>query len=135
MTQDWNFTTVPQPGYNGRSIPFPRGHVLGGSTSISESSSNDMAHVLICMVDYMAYTRGSKDDYDRWARVTDDEGWSWNSLFPYMLKVKIRHVLPLSPHFLITLRWKDLLNPSSIEIHQVKLIPRCMGIPVRPLAR
>ena len=51
----------------------------------------------------MAYTRGSKDDYDRWARVTDDEGWSWDSLFPYMLKVKLRHILPVSSHFLIAL--------------------------------
>ncbi|KAF8808842.1 aryl-alcohol oxidase-like protein [Phlegmacium glaucopus] len=69
---DWNFTTVNQPGMNGRPLAYPRGHVLGGSTSIN----------------FMAYTRGSKDDYDRWARVTDDEGWSWNSLFPYMLKIE-----------------------------------------------
>ena len=41
MAQDWNFTTVHQPGYNGRSIPYARGHVLGGSTSISEFSFND----------------------------------------------------------------------------------------------
>ena len=44
----------------------------------------------MCAVDYMAYTRGSKDDYDRWAEVTDDKGWSWDSLFPYMLKVNLR---------------------------------------------
>lgn len=34
---DWNYTTIPQAGLNGRSVPFPRGHVLGGSTSISMS--------------------------------------------------------------------------------------------------
>ncbi|THH18790.1 hypothetical protein EW146_g2256 [Bondarzewia mesenterica] len=69
---DWNFTTVAQPGLNGRSIPYPRGYVLGGSTAIN----------------YMTHCRGSKDDYDRWAEVTGDDGWSWDSLHPYMLKME-----------------------------------------------
>lgn len=33
---DWNFTTVPIPGYNNRSIDYQRGHLLGGSSSVSE---------------------------------------------------------------------------------------------------
>lgn len=37
--------------------------------------------------DFMAYSRGSRDDFDRWARTTSDERWSWDSLFPFMLKV------------------------------------------------
>ncbi|KAJ3849178.1 hypothetical protein EV368DRAFT_75854 [Lentinula lateritia] len=61
---DWNFTMLPQPGLHG--------FVLGGSTAIN----------------VMAYCRGSKDDYGRWAQVTDDEGWSWNSLQPYIHKIK-----------------------------------------------
>ncbi|KAI0033867.1 alcohol oxidase [Vararia minispora EC-137] len=68
---DWNFTTTPQVGYDNRSIAYPRGHVLGGSTAIN----------------VMAYCRGSRDDYDRWARVTGDYGWSWDSLFPYILNL------------------------------------------------
>ncbi|KAJ7693362.1 alcohol oxidase, partial [Mycena rosella] len=68
--QDWNYTTTAQTGLNGRSIPYPRGFVLGGSSSVN----------------YMAYTRGSKDDYDRFARVSGDEGWGWESLIPYMRK-------------------------------------------------
>ncbi len=35
-TYDWNFTTTPQSGHNGRPTAFPRGFVLGGSTSVSE---------------------------------------------------------------------------------------------------
>jgi choline dehydrogenase-like flavoprotein len=35
---DWNYTTTAQPGFNGRSIPYPRGRILGGSSSVSESS-------------------------------------------------------------------------------------------------
>jgi len=35
---DWNFTTTPQSGLGGRSVPYPRGFVLGGSSSISEDT-------------------------------------------------------------------------------------------------
>lgn len=37
--------------------------------------------------DLMVYTRGSLDDFNRWARVTGDSGWSWDEMFPYFLKV------------------------------------------------
>ena len=36
---DWNYTTTPQSGLNGRTIPYPRGRVLGGSSSIRGSIS------------------------------------------------------------------------------------------------
>jgi len=32
----WNYTTTPQPAFGGRSIAYPRGHILGGSSSVSE---------------------------------------------------------------------------------------------------
>ncbi|KIK62558.1 hypothetical protein GYMLUDRAFT_504705 [Collybiopsis luxurians FD-317 M1] len=67
---DWNFTTTLQLGLNNRSIFMPRGFVLGGSSSVNG----------------MFYTRGSADDYDRFAAVTGDDGWSWNSLQPYIAK-------------------------------------------------
>ncbi|KAF8994728.1 pyranose dehydrogenase [Cyathus striatus] len=67
---DWNYTTVPQSGLNGRTLSYPSGHVLGGSSSISA----------------LAYTRGSSDDYNRWAAVTGDEGWSWDQMLPFILK-------------------------------------------------
>ncbi|KAI0759148.1 aryl-alcohol-oxidase from pleurotus Eryingii [Irpex lacteus] len=67
---DWNFTTTAQSGLNGRSIGFERGHVLGGSTAVN----------------FMAYCRGSKDDWNRWAQVTGDQGWSWNSIINYAKK-------------------------------------------------
>lgn len=44
----------------------------------------------------MAYSRGTRDDYDRWANITEDGGWSWDNLFPYMIKV--RNVLPSISH-------------------------------------
>ncbi|KXN87008.1 Alcohol dehydrogenase [acceptor] [Leucoagaricus sp. SymC.cos] len=67
---DWNFTTTPQVGLNGRTLAYARGHILGGSSSINA----------------MFYTRGTADDYDRWARVTGDSGWSWKEMIPYFKK-------------------------------------------------
>ncbi|KAF9482078.1 aryl-alcohol oxidase [Pholiota conissans] len=67
---DWNYTTLPGLGMNNRSIDYPRGRILGGSSSHNA----------------MFYTRGSSDDYDRWARVTCDSGWSWKNVMPYILK-------------------------------------------------
>ncbi|KIK62554.1 hypothetical protein GYMLUDRAFT_504634 [Collybiopsis luxurians FD-317 M1] len=67
---DWNFTTTVQPGLNNRSTFLLRGFVLGGSSSVNG----------------MFYTRGSADDYDRWAKVTKDDGWSWDNLQPFIAK-------------------------------------------------
>ncbi|CAA7264298.1 unnamed protein product [Cyclocybe aegerita] len=67
---DWNYTTVAQPGLNGASVGLPRGHVLGGTSSIKG----------------MVYARGSKADFDRYANFTGDEGWSWDNMLPYFKK-------------------------------------------------
>ncbi|KAL4257902.1 GMC oxidoreductase family protein [Pleurotus pulmonarius] len=64
---DWNFTTTPQIGLNNHTIAFPRGFMLGGSTSIN----------------FLAYTRGSMDDWNRFAAITGDKGWSWHRLQRY----------------------------------------------------
>ncbi|TFK86510.1 GMC oxidoreductase [Polyporus arcularius HHB13444] len=71
-TFDWNYTTTPQLGMDDRSVVYARGKVLGGSTSIN----------------YMIYTRGARDDYDRWASLTGDRGWDWDNMLPYMLKLE-----------------------------------------------
>ncbi|KAF7362799.1 Choline dehydrogenase, mitochondrial [Mycena venus] len=78
--QDWNYTTTPQVGLNNRSIAYNRGFVLGGSSSVN----------------YMVYTRGSKEDFNRWADITGDDGWSWDSLVPYMRKSE--RVVPPADH-------------------------------------
>ncbi|THH10730.1 hypothetical protein EW146_g8274 [Bondarzewia mesenterica] len=67
---DWNYTTTPQDGLSGRIVNYPRGKILGGSTAIN----------------YMIYTRGSSDDFDRYARITGDDSLSWNALQPYVHK-------------------------------------------------
>ncbi|KAG7450004.1 aryl-alcohol-oxidase from pleurotus Eryingii [Guyanagaster necrorhizus] len=78
---DWNFTTTSQSGLNGRSIPYVRGFGLGGSSAVN----------------YMTYTRGSSEDYDRYAGVTGDQGWGWNKMRPYILKTE-RFVAPADHH-------------------------------------
>ncbi|EIN14580.1 aryl-alcohol oxidase precursor [Punctularia strigosozonata HHB-11173 SS5] len=67
---DWNYTTVPQVGLDNRTIGYPRGKLLGGSSSIN----------------LMAYTRGSSDDWDKYAEMSGDIGWSWKNIQPYVRK-------------------------------------------------
>jgi hypothetical protein len=38
-------------------------------------------------IDGMVYSRGAADDFNRYAELTGDEGWSWDQIFPYILKV------------------------------------------------
>lgn len=78
---NWNFTTTKQVGLANRSINYPRGKILGGSTSIN----------------YMIYSRGSADDFDRYANITGDGGWSWKALQPYIKKHE-RVVPPADGH-------------------------------------
>jgi choline dehydrogenase len=67
---DWCYTTEPEAGLNGRSINYPRGRVLGGSSSINA----------------MLYLRGQARDYDEWAQLTGDSGWAWQSVLPIFMK-------------------------------------------------
>ncbi|KAF9258140.1 pyranose dehydrogenase [Marasmius fiardii PR-910] len=87
---DWNYTTIPQKQLNGRILDYNRGYVLGGSSSTN----------------YMIYTRGSSEDYDRIAKVTGDEGWSWKSLQPFILRNEM--VTPPADHH----NTQDQYNPA-----------------------
>ncbi|KAH9977448.1 pyranose dehydrogenase [Russula compacta] len=68
---DWNFTTAPQANLGGRTIQYPAGHILGGSSTVN----------------HFVYSRGSIDDYDRFAALSGDPGWSWNNMVQYFFKV------------------------------------------------
>ena len=63
---NWGYATEPEPNMNGRRIEAMRGKVLGGSSSIN----------------VMAYTRGNRGDYDRWAQ-KGARGWSYADVLPY----------------------------------------------------
>ena len=63
--------------------------MLGGSSSVSEYRFS-LVHfrgVSNESTDYMVYTRGSKDDFDRYARYSGDDGWSWDSMRKFFERV------------------------------------------------
>jgi choline dehydrogenase len=64
---DWLYQTDADPGLNGRRLRYPRGKVLGGSSSING----------------MIYMRGQARDYDGWAAEVGDAGWRWEHCLPF----------------------------------------------------
>jgi choline dehydrogenase-like flavoprotein len=63
---DWCFKTEPEEGLNGRSLNYPRGKAIGGSSSINA----------------MIYMRGQAADYDHW-RQLGLTGWGWDDVLPF----------------------------------------------------
>jgi choline dehydrogenase len=66
---DWCFKTEAEEGLNGRSLSYPRGKVIGGSSAINA----------------MVYMRGQAADYDHW-RQLGLAGWGWDDVLPYFKK-------------------------------------------------
>ncbi|KAF8342786.1 aryl-alcohol oxidase-like protein [Cantharellus anzutake] len=77
----WRYISEPQIGLNNRTVPVPRGKVVGGSS----------------LVNFMVYTRGSIEEYDRIANVTGDQRWSWDNILSLSKKSETRE-LPTSGH-------------------------------------
>jgi choline dehydrogenase len=68
---NWSYETEPEPELNGRRMYWPRGKVLGGSSSINA----------------MCYCRGHRKDYDSWAQA-GAEGWDFDQVLPYFIKAE-----------------------------------------------
>lgn len=68
---DWNYDTEPQPELKGRNIFWPRGKMLGGSSSMNA----------------MMWVRGFAADYDEWASLADST-WSFENVVPYFRKIE-----------------------------------------------
>jgi choline dehydrogenase len=66
---DWCFKTESEEGLNGRTLGYPRGKVIGGSSAINA----------------MVYMRGQSADYDHW-RQLGLTGWGWDDVLPYFKK-------------------------------------------------
>ncbi|CAG8933952.1 unnamed protein product [Penicillium salamii] len=126
---DWCMYTTPQEGNNGRVQHIPRGKVLGGSSAIN----------------YMMYVRGSLQDYDDWAELVGDEGWSAETMQGYMRKhqtlepvdpaITDRSTMPLVGHFHgtsgpVRTGFNDTLMPVENEI--IKACEEVTGIPNKP---
>ncbi|OXA42327.1 glucose dehydrogenase [FAD, quinone]-like [Folsomia candida] len=73
---DWLYRTVPQKhaafGYSNNSTPYPRGKSLGGSSNING----------------MVFLRGNPNDFNEWATITGDSGWSFENVLPYFKKLE-----------------------------------------------
>ena len=71
---NWHYESEPEPFMNGRRMHCPRGHVIGGSSSING----------------MVYIRGHAFDYDAWAQRPGLESWSYFHCLPYFKKSETR---------------------------------------------
>lgn len=60
---DWQFETTKQEGLSGRSLAYPRGKVLGGTSALN----------------FMTWNRGCREDYDAWEALGND-GWGFDGL-------------------------------------------------------
>ena len=70
-TLTWGFKAEADPGTNGRAINYPRGRVLGGSSSING----------------MIYVRGQPEDFDHWGQL-GNRGWTWDDVLPFFRKAE-----------------------------------------------
>lgn len=78
---DWCYITQPDPGINHRSLGYPRGRVLGGSSAING----------------MIYMRGQAADYDGWA-AAGNSGWGWDDVLPVFKHMEDHHAGPSPYH-------------------------------------
>jgi choline dehydrogenase-like flavoprotein len=78
---DWMFKTEPAPGLNGRILNYPRGKVIGGSSSINA----------------MIYMRGQAADYDHW-RQLGLAGWGWGDVLPFFKRHEDSYLGPSAYH-------------------------------------
>jgi choline dehydrogenase-like flavoprotein len=85
---DWCFRTEPEGGLNGRSLAYPRGKVIGGSSAINA----------------MIYMRGQAADYDHW-RQLGLAGWGWTDVLPFF-KQHEDHFLGPSEHHAVRGEWR-----------------------------
>jgi choline dehydrogenase-like flavoprotein len=109
---DWMFRTEAEPGLNGRSLAYPRGKVIGGSSAIN---------AMIAM-------RGQAADYDHW-RQLGLSGWSWSDVLPVFRSLE-DHFLGESEHHGTGGGWR--VEPPRLSwavLDAVRAAASEMGIP------
>lgn len=96
---NWGFYTEPEARLNNRRIFWPRGRVLGGSSSINGS----------------AYVRGQAEDYEGWRRL-GNVGWGWSDVLPYFNKLERREDLPAesrNPSGMVNVKYPTYVHPIT----------------------
>jgi choline dehydrogenase len=101
---DWNYATDPQEALHGRRLYWPRGKMLGGSTSLNA----------------MVYIRGRRADFDGWRDLGND-GWGFDDVLPFFKRAEtqalsitsLKSVNPLSQAFVDACQESGIgLNPD-----------------------
>ena len=112
---DWMFETEPEPGLNGRSLKYPRGKVIGGSSAINA----------------MISMRGQAQDYDGW-RDMGLRGWSWKDVAPVFRRLD-HHFLGDGEHHAIGGEWRvEAPRLTWKVLDAVSRAANEMGIPATP---
>lgn len=109
---DWMFRTEADPGLNGRSLAYPRGRVIGGSSAIN---------AMIAM-------RGQADDYDGWCQ-RGLPGWGWSDVLPVFRRLE-DHFLGTGPFHGVGGGWR--VEPPRVSWTVLDAVQRAatqMGIP------
>ncbi len=109
---DWCFRTEPEKGLNGRSLAYPRGKVIGGSSAINA----------------MIYMRGQAADYDHW-RQLGLSGWGWDDVLPFFKKHE-DHFLGASEAHAVGGEWR--IEPPRVRwdvLDAYRLAAEQAGIP------
>lgn len=106
---NWGYSTTLQPGYGGRSIAYPRGKGLGGTSAINT----------------MIYIRGDARDFDHW-RDEGNPGWGWSDVLPLFLKsedqargTSARHATGGPLHV------SDLQDPCAASLSFIEAAAQC----------
>src|SRR5581483_6764704 len=100
---DWAYETVPQAHADGRRLAWPRGRVLGGSSSLNA----------------MIWVRGAPRDFDTWAYL-GAEGWSWDDVRPVYERIERR-----DPGGQGTVSLLTSFEPDAIHASIVEAAPEC----------
>ena len=97
---NWMYRTLPDPGLADRQGYWPRGKVLGGSSSINA----------------MVFVRGQAADYDRWAAL-GNPGWGWDDVLPWFKKLEDSDLGPSA--------WRGAGGPLHVSDVSSAVHPLC----------
>jgi choline dehydrogenase len=113
--RDWNYTTVPQEETAGRALYWPRGKMLGGSSSMNHSM----------------YVRGHRTDYDAWAAL-GNPGWSYEDVLPYFKRGERNQRGPSAHHGHEGPLWVSDLPSMNALTRAFLAAGAATGLPLNP---
>lgn len=114
---DWSLFTEPQKHMNNRRMFWPRGKMLGGSSSINA----------------MIYQRGNPEDYNEWEKRFNLKGWGYKRMLRFFKKSQAQQNESLDPEYHgFDGRWRvtNLIHPHELSYSIIESIHKKHGIPI-----